>query len=86
MRSALLQGLVLGLWLKISLVSGQNGSAIQNETFDGEVEQSYFLVNSAFGILRNDIPAQALDLPTGTCNDKTPCVNGACCSSVSSWY
>ncbi|KAI4693518.1 uncharacterized protein J4E88_001891 [Alternaria novae-zelandiae] len=65
------------------LVSGQNGSAFQNETFDGEVEQSYFLVNSAFGILRNDIPAQALDLPTGTCNDQTPCVNGACCSSVS---
>lgn len=23
------------------------------------------------------------DLPVGTCNDQTPCVNGACCSSVS---
>ena len=21
-------------------------------------------------------------LPTGTCNDQTPCVNGACCSKV----
>lgn len=28
----------------------------------------------------------ARGLPTGTCNDQTPCVNGACCSKVGRSY
>lgn len=44
---------------------------------------SYFNLNSAFGLLGSDLPAQLLDLPVGTCNAETPCVNGACCSGVS---
>lgn len=27
-------------------------------------------------------PLISRGLPTGTCNDETPCVNGACCSKV----
>ncbi|CAN9115600.1 unnamed protein product [Alternaria alternata] len=83
MRFATFTSLTFVLWLTSNFVSCQNSSSITNETFEGEVEQSYFLLNSAFGILQNNLAAQALDLPVGTCNDQTPCVNGACCSSIS---
>ncbi|KAH0437120.1 glycosyl hydrolase family 18 [Colletotrichum camelliae] len=42
-----------------------------------------FLLNSAFSILGTDAPAELLELPVGTCNAETPCVNGACCSGIS---
>ena len=65
------------------VANAQNASSLAaNKTFEGEVEQTYFIQNSAFGILSNELPAQTLDLPVGTCNDQTPCVNGACCSIV----
>ena len=86
MRSATFTSLVFAFWLISNLVSCQNSSSITNETFEGEVEHSYFLLNSAFGILQNKLAAQALDLPVGTCNDQTPCVNGACCSKVGHYY
>lgn len=79
LTSVLYATLVLGL---TGCVRCQNSSSSSNETFDGQVDQSYFLLNSAFGILGTDTPAQALELPVGTCNEQTPCVNGACCSIV----
>lgn len=42
-----------------------------------------FRLNSAFAILSVDAQAELLELPVGTCNAGTPCVNGACCSGVS---
>ncbi|KAF2222118.1 hypothetical protein BDZ85DRAFT_239225 [Elsinoe ampelina] len=45
--------------------------------------QSFFNVNSAFALLSTDLAAETLDLPIGTCNARTPCPNGACCSGVS---
>jgi hypothetical protein len=45
--------------------------------------EANFLLNSAFAVLGVDAPAQLLELPVGTCNAQTPCVNGACCSGVS---
>jgi hypothetical protein len=82
MRPAFLLGLLAAVEPHLSLVSAQNSSSASNETFSGEVDQNYFLINSAFGILQSELPAEALELPTGTCNDETPCVNGACCSKV----
>lgn len=71
--------LTLGL---VGTVLAQNASTSSNGTSGEEVDQNYFLLNSPFGILRNELAAQALVLPTGTCNSETPCVNGACCSIV----
>ena len=65
-------------------VLAQNAST-SNGTFGEEVDQNYFLLNSPFGILTNRLAAETLDLPTGTCNSETPCVNGACCSIVSDY-
>ncbi|KAK1655797.1 hypothetical protein BDP81DRAFT_388694 [Colletotrichum phormii] len=42
-----------------------------------------FRLNSAFSILGVDAPAELLELPVGTCDAETPCVNGACCSGIS---
>jgi hypothetical protein len=64
-------------------ILAQNAS-FSNGTSNEEVDQNYFLLNSPYGILRNKLAAQVLELPTGTCNSETPCVNGACCSIVSS--
>ncbi|KAF5523516.1 Chitotriosidase-1 [Colletotrichum aenigma] len=44
------------------------------------VAESYFALNSAYGLLQNTVAAEDLELPVGTCNANTPCVNGACCS------
>jgi hypothetical protein len=74
-----------------SLAVGWTGSILaQNASFSNgtsneEVDQNYFLLNSPYGILRNKLAAQVLELPTGTCNSETPCVNGACCSIVSDY-
>ncbi|KAJ8124820.1 hypothetical protein O1611_g8820 [Lasiodiplodia mahajangana] len=82
MRYSLLASLFLAGWL-----FGDHG-ACQNITFSNdtsvdEVSPSYFNLNSAFSLLRTDLPAQALDLPIGTCNPETPCPNGACCGTIS---
>lgn len=66
-------------------VLAQNAS-FSNGTSNDEVDQNYFLLNSPFGILKNELAAQVLDLPTGTCNAETPCVNGACCSIVCDYF
>ncbi|KAH7317111.1 family 18 glycosyl hydrolase [Stachybotrys elegans] len=44
--------------------------------------ESYFNRNSPYGILQNYLSAETLELPVGTCNEHTPCVNGACCSKI----
>jgi len=62
-------------------VLAQNTS-FSNATSNEEVDQNYFLLNSPFGILKNNLAAQVLELPTGTCSAETPCINGACCSIV----
>jgi hypothetical protein len=62
-------------------ILAQNAS-FSNGTSKDEVDQNYFLLNSPYGILKNKLAAQVLELPTGTCNSETPCVNGACCSIV----
>jgi hypothetical protein len=66
MRPTYLLGLVAAVTPHLSLVSAQNSSSASNETFSGEVDLNYFLINSAFGILQSDLPAQTLDLPVGT--------------------
>ncbi|KAI0206817.1 hypothetical protein F4808DRAFT_466759 [Astrocystis sublimbata] len=70
--------LLLAVWLFARDATCQN-STLANATAVEQVSPSYFNLNSAFALLRTDIPAEALDLPIGTCNDETPCPNGACC-------
>lgn len=45
-------------------------------------DASFFNLNSGFALLGTDKPAETLELPVGTCNAETPCVNGACCAGV----
>ena len=47
-------------------------------------DASVLEANSAFGLRQSNIASQGdWELPVGTCNADTPCVNGACCSGVS---
>jgi hypothetical protein len=93
MRASLL-GLLL--WPAVSLAADSNSSfvpldrtsdhfnvseAIERVKADASVEAN-FRLNSAFSILGVDASAELLELPVGTCNAQTPCVNGACCSGV----
>ncbi|CZT06465.1 uncharacterized protein RAG0_12166 [Rhynchosporium agropyri] len=47
------------------------------------VAENFLALNSVYGLLGNTISAAAVDLPVGTCNADTPCINGACCSKTS---
>ncbi|KAI0546598.1 hypothetical protein F4679DRAFT_409115 [Xylaria curta] len=80
--SLLTNSLFLAGWLFGDYGSCQN-STLSNDTSVDQVSPSYFNLNSAFSLLRTDLPAEALDLPIGTCNDETPCPNGACCGKNS---
>lgn len=47
-------------------------------------------INPAHGTLldarrQSTFPLALRDLPTGTCNARTPCANGACCSKNNIW-
>lgn len=83
-------------WSAFSLAANSNSSLVSsNRTDTFNVSEAIervkaekdaepnFLLNSAFSILGTDAPAELLELPVGTCNAETPCVNGACCSGVS---
>lgn len=64
--------------------TSQNGSLsetifLSNVTrSQSTAQQSYSNRTSAYRLLQTD-----WQLPEGTCNEKIPCANGACCSRVS---
>ena len=62
-------------------VLAQNAS-LSNGTSNEEVDQTYFLLNWPFGILKNELAAQVRELYTGICNAEMPCCSGAYCSIV----